>query len=252
MIEYIASKNVQKQENAESLALDEALWSFAKTSSIRIWEFNSICVVVGRGSKSREEIDIDACKSDGVPIYRRTTGGASILGGPGCLMYSVIIHHEDPAFRLEAASIDATHDAVLRRNASGLSRALPDAFSVQKSGTSDLALVKDGQPLPRKFSGNSMRRGQHATLYHGTILYDFDLDLIPRYLTFAPRQPEYRAGRDHRDFVTNLPLAREAIKNAIQTAWSPDTNQDISNETRLEASRLVKTKYGLESWNLRH
>ena len=48
-------------------------------------------------------------------------------------------------------------------------------------------------------------------LYHGTVLYDFNLELIDECLTMPPRVPDYRASRDHRDFVTNLPLVAAAI-----------------------------------------
>ena len=67
-------------------------------------------------------------------------------------------------------------------------------------GISDLAV--EG----KKFSGNAQQRKRDHLLHHGTLLYSFDLDLLPRYLKAPPRQPEYRAQRAHEDFLGNVPL----------------------------------------------
>jgi lipoate-protein ligase A len=41
-------------------------------------------------------------------------------------------------------------------------------------------------------------------LYSATLLVDPDLDLVERYLAHPPREPEYRRGRPHRDFMGRL------------------------------------------------
>ena len=83
------------------------------------------------------------------------------------------------------------------------------------AGGTDLAL--NG----RKVSGNAQRRGRRALLHHGTLLYAFDASLAARYLRDPHRQPAYRAGRPHTDFLGNLPLSKEAIEDALRAAWSP-------------------------------
>lgn len=237
------------------LAIDELLLSHSErdgASVFRVWEMESPSIVLGRGSKVGEEIDSPACVNDNIRVLRRTSGGATILAGPGCLMYTLVLCHEDDS-RLK--SIDATHQFVLSETADALNLALKakNEGSVVIAGTSDLAW----QPAPnsgdlRKFSGNSMRRGRASTLYHGTILYDFDLDLISRYLKTAPRQPEYRVARDHREFVTNLPLDRQSIVDALRQAWKPGQPQHPTAEFLAEVDELVRSKYSQESWNLRH
>ena len=91
-----------------------------------------------------------------------------MVGGPGCLMYSVVVSTDgNPALR----RIDAAHAFVMGRVLDTLRRQIPEA---EFKGTSDLA-VHD-----RKCSGNSLRITRRHLLYHGTILYDFDLELIVR------------------------------------------------------------------------
>ena len=41
-----------------------------------------------------------------------------------------------------------------------------------------------------------------------------------RYLKMPRRQPEYRAGRSHGDFLVNLPLPRQQLADTIRNAFS--------------------------------
>jgi lipoate-protein ligase A len=88
--------------------------------------------------------------------------------------------------------------------------------NIKIAGTSDLVLA--GDP-PRKFSGNALRLKRTHLLYHGTLLYDFDLALVERLLKPPVRQPAYRAERTHREFLTNFPASRSAIEAAIRRGW---------------------------------
>ena len=41
-------------------------------------------------------------------------------------------------------------------------------------------------------------------MHHGTILYDFEINLVGRYLQEPAKQPDYRRGRPHASFLTNV------------------------------------------------
>ena len=60
----------------------------------------------------------------------------------------------------------------------------------------------------RKCGGSAQRRLKHWFMVHCSILYDFPIERIVRYLAIPRRQPEYRQGRDHHDFLSNLGLPR--------------------------------------------
>src|SRR5690606_31771134 len=98
----------------------------------------------------------------------------------------------------------------------------------------------------QKFSGNSLRMTRRAFLYHGTLLYDFDLPQIARYLGPAVREPEYRQGRDHTSFVTNLAATREELAAAIAQAWQARENRyQVPHE---EVARLCCERYQQHAW----
>lgn len=226
---------------AENLALDEALLERAQdehatTGILRLWESEVISVVVGRATKVDQEVDRPACRQLGVPVLRRTSGGAAVLIGPGCLMYSVVLAYEThPPLRI----IHEAHRHVLGVVSRALARLLP---GVEPAGTSDLAVAG------RKFSGNSLRCKRDHLLYHGTLLYDFPLHLIETCLKMPPRQPDYRAGRPHEAFVMNLPLAGRDLRAALVEAWRVESTMTLWPQRR--TGELVENRYTRDDWNL--
>src|SRR5258708_4786199 len=65
---------------------------------LRFWEWPSFAVVVGAGGKLAEEVHVEQCAADRVPVARRSSGGGSVLVGPGCLLFSLVLPMDaDPA-----------------------------------------------------------------------------------------------------------------------------------------------------------
>jgi lipoate-protein ligase A len=220
---------------AENLALDEALLLEAEAGRggevLRVWEWPELAVVLGSGCRLAEDVDESACAADGVPVLRRSSGGGTVLLGPGCLLYTLVLDQErDPAL----TQIQSSYRHILGRVAAAL------GSEVEQEGISDLALGG------RKFSGNAQQRKRRHLLHHGTLLYAFDLGRVGRYLRPPPRQPEYRAGRPHADFLLNLPLPAEELKRRLRTVWGADTETDTwpADEVR----RLVVEKYDSAAW----
>jgi lipoate-protein ligase A len=121
---------------------------------------------------------------------------------------------------------------------------LKDAFpGMTPAGTSDLAI------LGRKFSGNSQQRKRSFLLHHGTLLYDFNLDLVSRYLHMPARQPVYRDKRSHDSFLMNLPALAGQLKKKFQTIW--DVDQLLTDWPMTLVGQLIQEKYGEEDWNRR-
>lgn len=225
---------------AENLALDEALLQQVDADPslgiLRTWEPASSFVVLGRSNQVEAEVDEPRCRSEGVPIFRRSSGGGAVVVGPGCLAYAVILPL-NPALR--TAGVSEVTLAVMEVIASGLRI---DAPGITVCGTSDLVLQD------RKFSGNSQRWLKNAFLHHGTILYDFDVSRIGQLLRMPTRQPDYRSHRPHGDFVTNLLLPRDQLIARLVAAWN-GKRQDCELRTLESASRLANSRYSLSQWN---
>jgi len=229
---------------AENLALDEALLlevaaAATPTTVVRTWMAHEPTVVLGSSSRVTEEVDLDACRTAGVALLRRPSGGLSVVVGPGCLMWTVVIPYREPT-----PTIAAIHDAVLDPLCATLRAAGTD---VVRRGSSDLALRAEDSL--RKISGNALRVSRGVVLYHGTLLDAFDLDLVGRVLRHPPREPGYRGGRPHADFLANLALGRGTLEHAVRRAFAAEVRRDAW--PRDEVARLLRDRYHDASWTER-
>jgi lipoate-protein ligase A len=234
---------------AENLALDEALLEWAEEENgerevLRMWESPEPMVVVGRSSRVTKEVNESACSERQIPILRRSSGGAAIVAGPGCVMYALVLSLEA---RPELKDIGRAHKFILGRLADSLGPLVTDAGTICCKGTSDLVLCDRTSPATAlKFSGNSLRVKRTHLLYHGTLLYDFDVSLIETCLRMPPRQPDYRKARPHHDFVMNLPVSRAQLEQAARAAWPADGV--LSNFPMPRVSKLVAERFGNTNW----
>lgn len=202
---------------AANLALDEALLLEAEACHggevLRLWEWPRPVVVLGAGGSIGDDVHEDNCRADGVPILRRSSGGGTVLLGSGCLCYSLVLAYaRSPAL----SEIRSSYTFILSRVADAL-EGLPTEPHI--AGISDLEW--EG----RKLSGNAQQRKRDHLLHHGTLLYDFDLSLLGRYLREPARQPEYRAGRTHRDFVRNLSCTATELRSRLAAVFRAEATE---------------------------
>ena len=225
----------------ENLALDEALLIEADEGRagavLRFWESPRFAVVLGASRRMLEDVRVEACRADGVPILRRSSGGGTVVIGPGALNVTLVLP-DSAAPGLSA--VDVAQQFVLERIAAALST--PDQPIVMR-GSGDLTIAG------RKFGGTAQRRLKDWFLVHCSILYDFPLDRISRYLTIPSRQPEYRGGRSHDEFLRNLDLPRKIISGSICAAWSPSSSlspmTDVSHDL---LKTLLSDKFANRCW----
>src|SRR5690242_14068944 len=80
---------------AENLAADEALLDQCEAGAegeiLRFWEPREAFVVLGYANRAALEVDLPACQAHQIGVFRRCSGGGTVLQGPGCLNYSVIL-----------------------------------------------------------------------------------------------------------------------------------------------------------------
>lgn len=227
---------------AANLALDEALFRQLEEQRsmeelLRLWEPARPFVVLGRSSRRADEVHLDYCADNNIPVLRRCSGGGTVLAGPGCLMYAVVLLRDrDPALQ----TISGAHRYVMERTMQAVTRA---GFECRIEGVSDLAL--DG----RKISGNALRMGRRALLYHGTLLHSMPGSLIAACLATPARQPAWRRGRDHEQFVTGAGADAAVLRECLSGVWQT-TGSAISWPAD-ETSSLEASRYCRAEWNER-
>ena len=226
----------------ENLACDEALLDLAEqgalTALLRVWQPMRYFVVLGYANKSEAEVKLSFCRHNNIPVLRRCTGGGTVLQGPGCLNYSLVLP-------LSAAnphqSIPSTNEFVLKRHAAALAALLKAPVEMQRPV--DLAVGG------LKIGGSAQRRRKHFLLFHGSFLLNLDISLMQKALPLPSNQPAYRLNRSHADFVMNLKVPPERIKQALQAIWeAKDPLPGIPFEP---IAKLVEEKYSQDEWNLK-
>ena len=242
---YVTSLDLTLATPEDNLACDEALldWAEAHESPglLRFWESDRRFVVLGYANRVADEVDVEACRAEDVPVLRRCSGGGTVLQGPGCVNYALIL----PMNRESAGALEGITGAnrfIMERHRAALSGLLGQPVAIE--GHTDLAI--DG----RKFSGNAQRRKRTHLLFHGSFLLGFDLDRIPRFLRAPSREPAYRQGRGHLDFLTSLNVGRAALQKSLKEAWDTRPASEIK-DLRAHIVQLVAEKYSRDNWNLK-
>jgi lipoate---protein ligase len=165
---------------------------------IFVYEHSSTEIVHGPSCRREEEIRLEKCQEDGVPVVERRNGGGTVVLSPG-MVVTVIVGER---YNLSAAvCFNRIHDAMIAL----LSGAgIPD---IVRNGISDLSINN------RKILGSSLYLGTRPSFYYyqSSLLVAPDLSLFERYLYYPPREPGYRHRRPHRDFCTSLAQEGHAI-----------------------------------------
>ena len=180
---------VQPSAHAQSLAGVDL--ERTDPPALRVEAAGEVVIVVSRSRDAGREVFLERCAADGVAVVRRPSGGGAVVLAPGVIAASVV-----------AASADRSSfpDVWFRHFGDALAGALAGLGvpEVTRQGVSDLCLGD------RKIAGSSLRLAGGRVLYQVSLLVDLDLALLDRYLRVPSREPAYRRGRPHRDFVTTL------------------------------------------------
>jgi lipoate-protein ligase A len=169
---------------------------------------------MGAGSKAETDVFAEQVEIDRVPVLRRRGGGGTVVLSPGQVVLALVTEVSSPFQNLSYFRA-INHWFRLALQKLGVA-------GVEDRGVSDLALGE------KKILGTSLYRRRKILFYQASLLVDNDLSLFDRYLRFPSRVPDYREGRGHLDFCTNLRLAGYALSvGEVMESLEPVVRQQL-------------------------
>lgn len=195
---------------AEQMAVDER-WarevaSGLRRPTLRIWEWNAPCVVVGRFQSIRDEVHEDVARAEGITVVRRCTGGGAMFIEPGnTITYSLYT----PLEFVAGLPVEASYRLCDRWLVEAL-RGL--GLDVRFAGLNDIASQhgKIGGAAQRRFpasrasapTADGVRAvpaertlSPGAVLHHVTMAYDIDAAKMGRVLNVSREKMRDKAVR---------------------------------------------------------
>jgi len=162
---------------AENMALDDAILEcraeMQTPNTLRFLQFKPSTVLVGYHQSVEQEVRVPFCSDNGVEVNRRITGGGTILFTPTCLGWEIFA--------------DKTAQGLndLRKDLGKLAQFISDGAirGLKKLGVeAEFRPKNDIEVNGRKISGTGGTERGDSFMYQGTLLIDFDIDLMLRSL----------------------------------------------------------------------
>jgi len=211
-------------------------------ATLRFHRYPLSCIL-GRNQDADVELDLAACRTAGIEIARRVTGGGAVAMGPGVLAFDLVM----PA---------------TMRQAGGIRGSIGEAFVDVLAGLGVAAKLATPGSIEiggRKVSGSAGRLGRRALLHQATLILD-----LSRTAPLALLRRRTEGGRptpDPRHRVTDLrqallvprapsPLAGEGGLRVSEGRMRgrDSTVREASHPSSVTASRRHLLPQGEKEW----
>ena len=206
---------------------------------LMLWQ-NDNAIIIGQNQNTEAEINRAFAETHGIRVVRRGTGGGAVYHDLGNLNYSFIT---------DAGDID--HMA-MKRFTDPVVRALSSlGVRAEASGRNDI-LVEG-----KKVSGTAQRLIGGRILYHGTLLFDANPDMIAGALNADPEKFKSKSTKSVRSRVGNIreflpqDMDMRTFWDYLKSALAEDgITQGSLTDAELDAvKQLQRDKYDTWEWN---
>lgn len=172
----------------EQLQIEEALLHTSEHHYCCMNEGSPLSIVMGLSNKANELLFMDEVVRRKVPVFKRFSGGGTVIVDENTLFVSFI-------FGKEHFSFDCYPEAIMRWNYQLYQKVFDrEDFTCKEN---DFILGE------KKCAGNAQYIKQHRWMQHSAFLWDY-ADENLSLLQLPKRAPQYRQGRPHGEFLTTI------------------------------------------------
>lgn len=248
----------------QNMAIDEAIFRETlknkKPPTLRFFGWSPAAVSIGYFQDVQKEIHVSRCRSAGVDIVRRITGGKAVY------------HLDEVTYSLAAGSWERRFpDGILRTYEilssclvrglaelgvraslaeTGVSRRKTDRASCCFSEPAGKELLVDG----RKICGSAQTRSHGGFLQHGSLLMTFDPAATASLIRSPEPVEELRSRVVGLNELTDVPVSAKKLCEALRRGFCDELGIDfapgeLTQEEWVLSARLTK-KYESGTWTL--
>ncbi|MDR3653075.1 MAG: hypothetical protein P4L34_08905 [Paludibacter sp.] len=161
-----------------------------KTNQFLVWIPDKFYVVLGASNHAIDSLNMENIKRDNITVLKRPSGGQTVVLTPNNIIIAAVyfdqkdIHPKEIFNRVNRLIIS----------------------TIEKSGIHDLSLmgISDIAISGKKILGSAIYRSKDALLYHAVLNLGEPASTFEKYLKHPVKEPDYRQGRSHSEFVTSL------------------------------------------------
>ena len=160
------------------------------SSQFLLWIPDKVYIVLGASNNPNESLNTENVILDNVTVLKRPSGGQTVVLTPDNIIISAVFVNQ--------------HDLQPREVFRNMNLLIISA--IEKTGIKDLSMmgISDIAISGRKILGSSIYRNKQSLLYHAVLNLGEPASTFERYLRHPVKEPDYRNGRSHIDFVTSL------------------------------------------------
>jgi lipoate-protein ligase A len=170
--------------------LPDAFLFSGTEDDILIWKPENTVIVLGQSNTPALSLIEENVYADGVPVTKRPTGGEA-----------VVLTHRMGAITVARNFQGMTSSKVFFSEVNHVIMDILSDMGVKELGSKGISDITLGN---RKILGSSMHRREGRLVYHAVLNLGEGTQVFERYLRHPRREPDYRQGRLHGEFVTSL------------------------------------------------
>lgn len=155
-----------------------------------IWRPDSTYIVLGRANNPETALYTDKVIQDGLRVLKRPSGGETVILTPSMAVFSI---------KFPQTSRERPRSVFDKINSHLISSF--ESAGIQNLNTKGISDLSIGN---LKIMGSSMYLKNNTLFYHAVLNVSEDINLISKYLKHPSKEPDYRKGRSHSEFVTSL------------------------------------------------
>lgn len=167
------------------LAMEEYLAEYCAEDLLFTWQVEPT-VIFGRNQVILAEVNVDYCEQHHIQYYRRKSGGGCVYADKGNIMTSYIT---------PKITCDVAFNEFLNNLAEVLKKL---GFDAVKTEHNDILIGG------RKVSGNALFQKEKASIVHGTLMYDVEIQTLMEAITPPKQKLEKHGIESVRQRVVNL------------------------------------------------